>query len=77
MDREGHAGAELCVGYDRRFLSKESAHWIAEVLTGCGYRVLMITIVTVGSAVLSEYLCRKVMKRHNTIGDLSAVVTGL
>ncbi len=42
-----------------------------------GYRVLMITIVTVGSAVLSEYLCRKVMKRHNTIGDLSAVVTGL
>ena len=42
MDREGHAGAELCVGYDRRFLSKESAHWIAEVLTGCGYRVLMI-----------------------------------
>ena len=42
-----------------------------------GYRVLMITIVSVSSAVLSEYLCRKVMKRHNTIGDLSAVVTGL
>ena len=42
MEKEGHAGAELCVGYDRRFLSKESAHWIAEVLTGCGFRVLMI-----------------------------------
>lgn len=42
-----------------------------------GYRVLMVTIVTVGTAVLAEYLCRRVMKRHNTIGDLSAVVTGL
>ena len=29
------------------------------------------------SAVLSEFVARKVMKRHNTIGDLSAVVTGL
>ena len=42
MDKEGHAGEELCVGYDRRFLSKESAHWIAEVLAGYGYRVLMV-----------------------------------
>ncbi|HBL41425.1 MAG TPA: Na+-transporting NADH:ubiquinone oxidoreductase subunit D [Ruminococcaceae bacterium] len=42
-----------------------------------GYRVLMITIVTVGTAVLAEFLSRKVMKRHNTIMDLSAVVTGL
>ena len=42
MEKEGRAGAELCVGYDRRFLSKESAHWIGEVLTGCGFRVLMI-----------------------------------
>ncbi len=42
-----------------------------------GYRVLMVTLVCVGSAVLSEYLSRKVMKRHQTIGDLSAVVTGL
>ncbi len=41
------------------------------------YKVLMIAIVTVGTCVLSEYLCRKVMKRSNTIGDLSAVVTGL
>ena len=34
MTKEGHAGAELCIGYDRRFLAKESAHWIAEVLAG-------------------------------------------
>ena len=42
MDKEGHAGAQLCVGYDRRFLAKEAAHWVAEVLVGYGYRVLMI-----------------------------------
>ena len=35
-------GAEICVGYDRRFLSKESAHWAAEVLAGYGFRVYMI-----------------------------------
>ena len=42
-----------------------------------GPRVLAVTATTVISAVLSEYIARKVMKRHNTIGDLSAVVTGL
>ena len=42
MEKEGHAGAQLCVGYDRRFLSKESAHWIAEVLAGYGFRTLMV-----------------------------------
>jgi len=42
-----------------------------------GAEVLLVTLVCVGVAVLSEYLCRKVMKRHQTIGDLSAVVTGL
>ena len=42
MEKEGRAGAELCVGYDRRFLSKESAHWIAEVLAGFGFRTLMV-----------------------------------
>ncbi len=42
MEKEGHAGEEICVGYDRRFLSKESAHWIAEVLAGCGFRTLMV-----------------------------------
>ena len=42
MKKEGHGGAELCVGYDRRFLAKESAHWIAEVLAGYGFRTLMV-----------------------------------
>ncbi len=42
-----------------------------------GPRVLAVTATTVATAVLSEYLARKVMKRHNTIQDLSAVVTGV
>lgn len=42
MEQEGHAGAEVCIGYDRRFLSKESAHWAAEVLVGCGFRPLIV-----------------------------------
>ncbi len=42
MDGEGLNGAELCIGYDRRFLSKESAHWLAEVIAANGYRVMMI-----------------------------------
>lgn len=42
-----------------------------------GTRALALTAVTVGSAVLCEYLSRKIMKRDNTLGDLSAVVTGL
>lgn len=42
-----------------------------------GTRALVLTAVTVGTAVLAEYLSRKAMKRENTISDLSAVVTGL
>ena len=42
-----------------------------------GPRVIPVTAVSVSSAVLAEYVSRKVMKRHQTIGDLSAVVTGL
>ena len=42
-----------------------------------GPRVITVTAVSVSSAVLAEYVSRKVMKRHQTIGDLSAVVTGL
>ena len=42
MLKEGHAGAEICVGYDRRFLSKEAAHWAAEVLAGYGFRPFVI-----------------------------------
>lgn len=42
-----------------------------------GTRALVLTLVTVGVCVLSEFLSRKAMKRENTIGDLSAVVTGI
>lgn len=50
------------------------------LIAGCiffGMRSLIVTAVCVGTAVLSEYICRKLMKRDNTIGDLSAVVTGI
>lgn len=42
MEQEGHGGKEIVIGYDRRFLSKESAHWAAEVLAGFGFRVFMV-----------------------------------
>lgn len=42
-----------------------------------GLRALVLTAVCVVSCVGAEYVSRKVMKRHNTIGDLSAVVTGI
>ena len=31
MTKEGHAGKERCVGYDRRFLSKEALIWFWRV----------------------------------------------
>ena len=43
MLQEGHGGKEVCLGYDRRFLSKESAHWAAEVLTGYGFPVYLVS----------------------------------
>ena len=42
-----------------------------------GARALLIEVVSVATCVVCEYLCRKIMKREQTIGDLSAVVTGL
>lgn len=42
-----------------------------------GFRALAVVATTVGSAVLAEYVTRKILKRSNTISDLSAVVTGL
>lgn len=42
-----------------------------------GWYSLLLTVVTVVAAVVSEYVCCKVMKRKNSIYDLSAVVTGL
>ena len=42
MLREGHGGQEICLGYDRRFLSKESMFWAAEVLAGYGFLPFVI-----------------------------------
>lgn len=42
MLQEGHAGATICMGYDRRFLSKEAMHWAAEVLAAYGFRPYII-----------------------------------
>jgi len=42
-----------------------------------GPRTLLVILVSVLACVLSEYASRKLMKRSNTISDLSAVVTGL
>ena len=42
-----------------------------------GLRALTLTLVTVAVAVIAEAVSRKVMKREDTIADLSAVVTGM
>ncbi|MBQ8183261.1 MAG: RnfABCDGE type electron transport complex subunit D [Clostridia bacterium] len=42
-----------------------------------GPRALAVNAVSVVSCVLFEYITRKLLKRDNTIKDLSAVVTGL
>ena len=42
-----------------------------------GVRTLVLSSVSVISCVAFEYFSRRIMKRHNTIGDLSAIVTGL
>ncbi len=42
-----------------------------------GYWAAITLAVSVASCVLSEFVCRLVMKREQTVGDLSAVVTGM
>ncbi len=42
-----------------------------------GWRALLLTIVCVGTAIFWEWAFQKICKRKNTIGDLSAAVTGL
>ena len=42
-----------------------------------GFRALAVAAVSVGSCVVFEFLSRKAMRRPNTIGDLSAAVTGM
>lgn len=42
-----------------------------------GLQALILILITVASAVLTEFLYEKIMKKPVTIGDFSAVVTGL
>lgn len=42
-----------------------------------GLRALTITLISVASCIAFEFLYRRLMKKHTTIGDLSAVVTGI
>lgn len=42
-----------------------------------GLRALLVTLTSVLSCVVSEYVFRKIAKRENTLSDLSAVVTGI
>lgn len=44
MQREGVAGEGICIGYDRRFLSRESAIWFSEVLAGSGIKTYFVNL---------------------------------
>ncbi|WP_249274410.1 RnfABCDGE type electron transport complex subunit D [Candidatus Enterococcus clewellii] len=42
-----------------------------------GFRAIFLIVVTTLSCVLSEYVFRRLLKRPQSIGDLTAVVTGI
>lgn len=42
-----------------------------------GFSSALVIVTCIVSCVLCEYICRKVMKREQTISDLSCVVTGI
>jgi len=42
-----------------------------------GARAVLVTLLSIVSCIGFEFISRKIMKRNNTISDLSAVVTGL
>ncbi|MGB4439814.1 MAG: RnfABCDGE type electron transport complex subunit D [Sedimentibacter sp.] len=42
-----------------------------------GFNSLILVVASVISAVVTEYLCERAMKRPSTVTDLSAVVTGI
>lgn len=42
-----------------------------------GLNALILVLACIASAVLAEYIYDRIVKKKNTIGDLSAVVTGL
>ncbi len=44
MHREGVASTGMCIGYDRRFLSRESAIWFSEVMAGEGVQLYFVNL---------------------------------
>ena len=42
MKQEGVAQRGFLMGYDRRFLSREAAHWAAEVMAGAGVPCMVV-----------------------------------
>lgn len=50
--------------------------WVASIFI-FGFRALLLSLVCVAVSVLSEYVFNLIMKRKQTIGDLSAALTGL
>ena len=42
-----------------------------------GPRTLLVCAVCIGACLLSDYIAEKIMRKPTTLGDLSAVVTGL
>ncbi|MCR5636809.1 MAG: RnfABCDGE type electron transport complex subunit D [Clostridiales bacterium] len=42
-----------------------------------GFKALVLYATSCAGCVLCEYISRKIMKRESTVGDLSAVVTGI
>lgn len=44
MQREGVADTGMCIGYDRRFLSREAAIWFSEVMAGEGVRLYFVNL---------------------------------
>ena len=44
IQREGESGREICIGYDRRFLSREAAIWFSEAIAAQGVKVDFINL---------------------------------
>ena len=44
MQREGLAEQGMCIGYDRRFLSREAAIWFSEVIAAEGIRLYFVNL---------------------------------
>ena len=42
-----------------------------------GFRALLVTLISMASAVVAELLCSLIFKKRNTLADCSALVTGM